>query len=117
MTQQTYARLFGYWQALDDPVTRWLIAAILAVLIIAGIIIGLLAATKIIGSNLKSELFRRYVAWLIMAPLMLGPVLLGAAWTMAGVTVLSLLCYREFSRATGLFREKLLSLFIVLGIL
>ena len=36
---------------------------------------------------------------------------------MAAVAVLSLLCYREYARATGLFREKTVSLVIVLGIL
>lgn len=117
MTQQTAARLFGYRQALIDPVTCWLIGGICVVLIVSGAIIGLLATTKIIGPNLKKELLKRYVAWLIMAPLMLGPVLLGAAWTIAGVALLSLLCYREFARATGLFREKLISTFVVLGIL
>ena len=36
---------------------------------------------------------------------------------MGGVCLLSLLCYREFARATGLFREKTISLFVVMGIL
>ena len=36
---------------------------------------------------------------------------------MVAVAVLSLLCYQEFARATGLFREKLISLVVVLGIL
>src|SRR5919201_5872228 len=48
---------------------------------------------------------------------MLVPVLLGAAWVMAAVCPLSLLCYREYARATGLFREKTISLVVVLGIL
>jgi phosphatidate cytidylyltransferase len=51
-----------------------------------------------------------------MVPLMLGPVLLGAFWTIAGIGLLSLFCYREYARATGLFREKLLSLVLMLGI-
>jgi len=33
------------------------------------------------------------------------------------VTLLSLFCFREYARATGLFRERLLSLTVVLGIL
>jgi phosphatidate cytidylyltransferase len=48
---------------------------------------------------------------------MLAPVLLGAAWVMAAVCVLSLLCYREYARATGLFRDKTISLVVVLGTL
>jgi phosphatidate cytidylyltransferase len=52
-----------------------------------------------------------------MAPLLLGPVLLGAAWTILGVGVLSVLCYREFARATGFFRQRSLSVIVVLGMI
>src|SRR5262249_20685928 len=48
---------------------------------------------------------------------LLAPILLGAAWTILGVGALSLLCYREYAHATGLFREKVISLVVVLGIL
>jgi phosphatidate cytidylyltransferase len=54
---------------------------------------------------------------LILIPLIAVPVLLGAAWTIAAVGLLGLLCHREFARATGLFREKTVSLIVVLGIL
>ena len=56
-------------------------------------------------------------SWLVLVPVLGVPVLLGAAWTMAAVTLLSLFCYREYARATGLFREKFISLLVVLGIL
>jgi len=48
--------------------------------------------------------------------LLLGPVLLGAAWTILAVAILSILCYREFARATGFFRYRSLSIVVVLGI-
>jgi phosphatidate cytidylyltransferase len=51
-----------------------------------------------------------------MVPLILTPVLLGAAWTIAAVALLSVVCYREFARATGLFRERVMSLLVVVGI-
>jgi two-component system cell cycle sensor histidine kinase PleC len=35
---------------------------------------------------------------------------------MLAVTLLSLLCHREYARATGLFREKFMSLLVVVGI-
>src|SRR5439155_19922059 len=38
-------------------------------------------------------------------------------WTMLVIALLSLLCYREYARATGLFREKLISILVVLTIL
>ena len=52
-----------------------------------------------------------------MTPLLLGPVLLGAAWTILAVAILSVLCYREFARATGFFRYRSLSIVVVLGII
>jgi len=48
---------------------------------------------------------------------MIGPILLGAAWTIAAITVLSLFCYREFARATGMFRSPLISTLVVCGLL
>ena len=47
---------------------------------------------------------------------MIGPVLLGAGWTIAAVCAMSMLCYREFARATGLFRHRSISLLVVFGI-
>ena len=54
---------------------------------------------------------------MVLTPLIVVPILLGAAWAILGVGILSLLCYREYARATGLFREKAVSLVVVLGIL
>ena len=47
---------------------------------------------------------------------MLIPIVLGRLWVIGAVGLLSLLCYREFARATGLFRERLMSLIVVIGI-
>ena len=57
----------------------------------------------------------RWRSWLWLVALTLLPILLGAAWVMAAVLVLSLLCYREYARVTGLFREKTISAVVVLG--
>lgn len=48
---------------------------------------------------------------------MLGLVLLGRVWTIGLVTVLGLLCLREYDRAIGLFRERLITATFVLVIL
>lgn len=70
-----------------------------------------------IEDRLYAEVLVRWRSWLVIAGVLLVPILLGPAWVMIGVCVLSLLCYREFARATGLFREKVISLMVVLGIL
>src|SRR5262249_51037941 len=80
------------------------------------LVIWILARLGRINEVQKQELTTRFKSWLVIIPMMLVPLLLGAAWTIAGVFILSLLCYREFARATGLFREKLTSLMVVLGI-
>jgi phosphatidate cytidylyltransferase len=68
-------------------------------------------------SKLRREVRDRILSWFVLAPLMIAPVLLGAAWTIAGVAILSLLCHWEFSRATGLFRQHWISLIVIAGIL
>ena len=117
MKQETYERLFGWQHAFDDRVTTAVTIALAAVLLIVPIVELLLARAGKIDAVLSAELLRRYVSWLVLVPLLLIPILLGAAWTILGIGVLSILCYREYARATGLFREKLLSLLIVVGIL
>jgi phosphatidate cytidylyltransferase len=109
-------RLFGYDHAFDHPVVWAITAGLLVVLVLAALLLVVLSRAGRLKPALRQELWQRYWSWLVLIPLMLAPVLLGAAWTIGAVLVLSLLCYREFARATGLFREKLISLVVVLGI-
>src|SRR5262249_25266326 len=53
--------------------------------------------------------------WLVLCILI--PILAGAFWTILAVATLSLLCYREYARITGLFRERIISFIVVVGIL
>jgi phosphatidate cytidylyltransferase len=110
-------RLFGASHAFDHAVTRWIAAGIGIALLLSLLVIALLSMTGRIKDPFRKELWKRTLAWAVMAPVMIGPVLLGASWTILGVTILSLACYREFARATGLFREKLVSAVVALGIL
>ncbi len=117
MNPEVRARLFGAEHAFDHPVTVAVTIAVLGLLVIAPIIIWLLVQLGRVNAKLRGELFLRYRSWLVITPLILMPILLGAAWTILGVGVLSLLCYREYARATGLFREKAVSLVVVLCML
>jgi phosphatidate cytidylyltransferase len=110
-------RLFNFRHAFDSEATIWLVAIPAAILAVAPLLILLAARLGKLDDVKRGELWSRYRAWLILVPAMGVPVLLGAAWTMLAVTILSLLCYREYARATGLFREKLMSLLVVFGIL
>ena len=110
-------RLFGWRHAFDHPVTVVLLAGVGAILVAAPLVFVALRRAGVVDATLWRELWLRYWSWLVLVPLLVVPVLLGAAWTMAAVTLLSLFCYREYARATGLFREKFISLLVILGIL
>ena len=117
MTPGTKRRLFDPRGAFDHPVTVGVVAGVVGILFLAAVVVLVLRRTGRIGDKLYRELVDRCRSWAIMAPLIIGPVLLGAAWGIAAVFVLTVACYREFARATGLFREKTVSLVVFLGIL
>lgn len=108
----TWERLFGFQHAFDDPVTVVGTVAVVGVLVTTLVVIALLH----VDPKLKRELWLRTLSWCVLVPLILGPVLLGAAWVILGVGVLSIFCYREYSRVTGLFREKTVSATVAIGI-
>lgn len=109
-------RLFGYHLAFDHPVTVWLAVFILGVLVAAPLGIAAGVRSGRVGEPQRTELRKRYLSWLLLAPLMVVPILLGAFWMMLGVLALGVLCYREYARVTGCFRNRIISLVVVLGI-
>ena len=117
MNYDTRKRLFGFNHAFDHPVTLGITVAVVAALVATPLIFLWLSRRGKINPGQRAELMKTYKSWLVIIPLMGLPVLAGAAWTMLAVAVLSLLCYQEFARATGLFREKLISFTVVVGIL
>jgi phosphatidate cytidylyltransferase len=88
--------------ALHDPVFRaylWIVPISLAV---GGAILGLLRF------GLKKEIepiWKTYRSWLIMAPLGLLVVFLGRVPTIVGVMLLAVFGFKEFARASGLYRD------------
>lgn len=113
----TGERLFGWRHAFDHPVTVWISAGAGGLIVLAVLLIGILSAAGVVKPPLRRELWKRTVSWSILVPLIVGPVLLGAAWHFAAVTLLALMCFREYSRATGLFREPLVCATVVGSIL
>ena len=116
MNEATRARLIGFRHALDSDVTVWVSVAIVLLLAVTPAIILVLSKSRVVTPEHRRELLTRYYSWAVMTPLLLLPILAGALWTILGIGLLSLACYREFSRAVGLFREKVVSLVVVLGI-
>ncbi len=116
MNEQSLARLFGWRQAFDHPVTLYVSIGLAAVLALVPLLVAALSATGKVDAQLRTELLRRYLSWLVLVPLIVVPVLLGAAWTIVGIGLLGLACFGEFARVTALVREKTLCLVAVLGI-
>jgi len=103
-------RLFGWQHAFDSPVVVGLCAAIGGILLLASLIIFVGGKAKWFSEKLHADLSTRTRSWWWLAPLMAAPVLAGGFWVILGTGVLALLCYREFSRATGLFRQRAISI-------
>jgi phosphatidate cytidylyltransferase len=101
----------------QNPVTLWIVLGVAAALCIGALLILLLGAGGRLAPPLRRELWLRLGSWCVLAPLMIAPILAGRAWTIAAVALLGLACYREYARATGLFRDHVVSLVVVAGIL
>src|SRR2546429_920860 len=117
MSEVTRERLFGFRHAFDDRVTVVLTLTAVTLFLLAPVLI--LVATRAANSTSekKKELWDRYRSWIWLALFILIPILAGAFWTILAVATLSFLCYREYARITGLFRERTVSLIVVIGIL
>lgn len=108
-------RFFGYDHAFTHPVTRGIVLFLTGALLATPLIFVSLRHMTGIKDATYSELWARWRSWIWISIGLIVPILLGAAWVIAGVFVLSLLCYREYARATGLFREKSITLSVLLG--
>ena len=116
MNEMTRARLFGIRSILEDPITLWIVAALIGTLILSSVAIRILAAQNRLQPETEKELRARVKTWALLVGVVLIPLILGAAWVIIGVGALGLLCYREFARATGLFRDFSTSVWVVTGI-
>ncbi|MCE9605209.1 MAG: phosphatidate cytidylyltransferase [Planctomycetia bacterium] len=116
MNRQAITRLFDPRTLTSESATLWIVAGLVIVLAIVPLAIRGLSATGKIGDKLRGELLLRYYGWLLIIPTLVVPILLGAFWTILGIGLLSLFCYREYARATGLVREKWVSFLVVAGI-
>jgi len=117
MNNVTWQRLFGFRHAFDDQVTVVLTVAVVALLLLAPLLIFITTRAAKSTADKRKELWDRYRSWIWLILLILIPILAGAFWTIVAVATLSFLCYREYARITGLFRERTISLIVVIGIL
>ena len=117
MEPKAWERLFDFRQAFNEPAVVWIVGLLILFLSVTPPIFFLLDRLVGLEPALRQDLWRRYLSWLIMVPIIAVPVLMGPAWTILAVAALSLLCFGEFAAATGLFRDKLMCSLVVVGIL
>src|SRR5437667_6794455 len=117
MNNVTWQRLFGFRHAFDHQVTVVLTFAVLTLLLLAPLLIFITTRAAKSAAHKRKELWDRYrsLIWLVLSSL--SPILAVAFWTIVAVATLSFLCYRDYARSTGLFRERTISLIVVIGIL
>ena len=76
----------------------------LAVVVLAGA--GLLLLILTYGFDRKIDgVWRTYRGWLVMLPIVLASLFAGRAATIVGVALLAMTAFKEFARATGLYRD------------
>ncbi len=110
-------RLFGYEHCLQHPVVFWAAVATVAILFLSGVAIRLAHRAGYIQDDTYRELFLRWRSWLIIITLTMVPVLLGAAWTIAAIAMLSIACSYEYARSTKLLAEQMICGIAALGIM
>jgi phosphatidate cytidylyltransferase len=104
------------WQPMSDMrLVQNLTLGVATLLALSGSMIAVLDATNQLQPSLQRDLWRRWKSWLGVAAAMLVPVLLGGGWLAGAVLLLSLLCYREYARVTGISGERLLTMLVALG--
>lgn len=88
--------------ALHDPIFRSYFVIVLISLVVGGAILGLL---RFVWKKETASMFRTYWSWILMASLGLMVVFLGRIPVIVGVTLLAVFAFKEFARASGLYRD------------
>jgi phosphatidate cytidylyltransferase len=99
--------------ALHDPIFRAYFLIVLISLAIGGAVLGLL---RFILKRETASMFRTYWSWILMAGIALLVVFLGRIPTIAGVTLLAIYAFKEFARASGLYRDWWMTGAVYVGI-
>ena len=88
--------------ALHDPVFRAYFLIVLISLAIGGTVLGFL---RFVLKKETASMFKTYWSWIFMAGISLIVVFLGRIPTIVGVTLLAIYAFKEFARASGLYRD------------
>ena len=106
--------MLGQLEALTDPVFLTYAKLVGGLLAAAGA--ALLFITFVLRKNV-SGVWRTYLGWLIMIPLVFGALAAGREAIIIGVGLLALVGFKEFARATGLYEDWWMTGTVYFGIL
>jgi len=112
----TVERWWNPGAAFDHPVTVVIVVGVVAALLVAPLVIVALRSAGRIDADHYGELMARTRSWAVICLALGAPILIAPNLTIVLVLVLSLACYREYARGTGLFRHHAISAFVVIGI-
>ena len=98
--------------ALGSDIFRTYVVIVAVVLAVSGVVLGILTA---LGKNV-GPIWKTYRGWLVMAPLVLGAILLGRPAFIGGVALLAMFGFKEYARATGLYEDWWMTGLVYLGI-
>jgi phosphatidate cytidylyltransferase len=89
-------------QALHNPIFRAYLLIVIAILVVAALVLVILQ--KAMHRNLRS-VWTTYRGWLAMVPLVTGCIFAGRGTVIVGSTLLAVFGFKEFAKATGLYRD------------
>src|SRR5215831_10394019 len=89
--------------ALHDPVLCAYFWIVLISLAIAGALLGFL---RFVLKTETASMFKTYWSWILIAGIGFIIVFLGRIPTIVGVTLVALYAFKEFARASGLYRDS-----------
>jgi phosphatidate cytidylyltransferase len=98
---------------MSDPVLRTYLAIAGGILLFAGLAIFII---KFVLKKNAEHAWKSFRGWLIMIPLIVGAVLLGRTATIVFLGIVAIAGFTEFARATGLYRDWLITGLVYLGI-
>ncbi len=99
--------------ALSSEIVRFYAVMVGSIIVVAGLV---LSVVSYFFHKDLSSIWRTYRGWLIMTPLAFGFLIAGRTAVIVGVCLLSLCAFREFARATGLYRDWWMTGFVFAAI-
>ncbi len=99
--------------AWESDVVRHFVGLVLGVLALAGLALSIV--TWVFKKDVRS-IWATYRSWLVMAPLVLGGIFAGRVVVIVGLALVAGIGFKEFARATGLYRDWWMTGAVYLGI-